>query len=247
MVYLNAMKTIPKKLGICPIEESVFEIRFSTDFPSDAVFGIIFSSVKEFFSKNALQQLPIQQIPEQIRMQDPNLKYQAVHKLVKDNLSLSIGPRTIIFGNNREYIGWTNWSAFFNSILDEIENTEILSNVERIGLRYINIFNKNILRNTKIELCLNETQLLDETSNLRTELMDSGFIKILQIGNSVNIVSNNIQKKGSIIDIDCIYNFKNEKFFDSYSELVNIAHNMEKDLFFNLLNDDFIDEMEPLY
>lgn len=241
------MKRIPKQLKICPIEESVFEIRFSPKFPAEAVFGIIYSAVKDFFPKDSLKQLPVQQIPEQIRLQDPNLKYQALHRLQKENITLSIGPRTLIFGNNKDYLGWNDWSTFFHSVLDEVEDTGILEKVDRIGLRYINIFDGNILENTNIELFINSNRLLNETSNLRTELHDSGFIKILQVGNAVNIVANNKHRTGSIIDIDCIYNFNNENFFENYTELVNTAHDMEKRLFFDLLRADFIDSLKPDY
>ena len=241
------MKDIPKKLNICPLEEAVFEIRFSSDTPPDAIFGIIYSSVKDIFPKESIKQLPVQQIPEQIRLKDPNLKYQALHRLQKDNLSLSIGPNTLIFGNTKEYLGWHAWSTFFHSILNEVEKTEVLSKVERIGLRYINIFDNNILENTNVKLLIDNNQLLHETSNLRTELVDSGFIKVLQIGNAVNITSNNQSRIGSIIDIDCIYNFKDEDFFKDYSGLINMAHEKEKELFFTLLNDEFLKSLNPKY
>ena len=241
------MKKIPRKINICPLEEAVFEIRFSSEIPSDAIFGIIYSSVKDFFPKESLKQLPVQQIPEQIRLKDPNLRYQALHRLQKDNLSLSIGPQTIIFGNNRDYLGWKDWSAFFHSILDEVKKTGVLSKVERIGLRYINVFNSNILENTNIKLLISDNQLLHETSNLRTELKDSGFIKVLQIGNSVNITSNNQSRIGSIVDIDCIFEFKDEDFFKDYPKLINLAHTKGKELFFNLLTDEFIKSLDPEY
>ena len=99
----------------------------------------------------------------------------------------------------------------------------------------------------RIQLFINDNKLLNETSNLRTEFVDSGFIKILQVGNAVNIVTNNKHRTGSIIDIDCIYNFDNENFFEIYTGLVNKAHDMGKRLFFDLLSDDFINSLKPEY
>ncbi len=241
------MDRTPKKINKCPIEESVFEIRFSSDCPNDAILGIVYSAVKDFFSEDSLQQLPVLEIPEHIRLQDPNLKYQPLHRLDKENFSLSIGPKTLIFGNNRQYAGWEAWSNFFKTVLCEVEKTGILKNVERIGLRYINVFDLNILKCTNIELRLNKNLLIDETSNLRTELVDADFIKILQVGNSVTILTNNKTRTGSIIDIDCIYDFRGKDFFSTYADIVDTAHKKEKELFFSLLNDDFINSLEPQY
>ncbi len=241
------MQKVPKKLKICPIKESIFEIRFSTDIPSDAIFGIVYSHVGDIFPKNSIKQLPILQIPEQLRNNDPKLKYQALHRLIKDNLSLSVGPNVLTFGNHQEYVGWTRWSEFFENIIEKLKSTNIFQKVERIGLRYINIFNENIFNNLNIELKINKNKLINETSNLRTELLDSGFIKILQIGNAVKIQNNTNAFTGSLIDIDCIYNFNNESFIKIYLEIVNKAHDKEKELFFSILKKDYLNKFEPNY
>jgi uncharacterized protein (TIGR04255 family) len=160
---------------------------------------------------------------------------------------LSIGPNVLVFGNHKEYLGWNNWSKFFNDVLSKIKTTGLLKSVERIGLRYTNIFDKNIFENANIDLLINNKKLLNETSNLRTEINDSGFIKILQIGNAVNIISNNTTRIGSIIDIDCIFNCTKENFFETYLDIINKAHDKEKELFFEILKDKFIIELGPEY
>jgi uncharacterized protein (TIGR04255 family) len=243
------MYNIPIKIENCPIEEAIFEIRFTTNIPKNAVFGVVYSVVKEDLPK--LQELPASQIPDHIRQQDPNLRYQHLQRLSKDNLSLNIGNQSIAFSNTKNYLGWAKWSDFIKNILTKLKNTNILNNVERIGLRYINIFNKvNILEKTKIQLQLDQHQLIEETSNLRTELKGDiipNLIKILQVGNAVNIIANGKARTGSVIDIDCIINMKDINFYDSYENLMEIAHKEEKELFFNLLKEDFLKSMKPSY
>jgi len=53
--------------------------------------------------------------------------------------------------------------------------------------------------------------------------------------------------KGSVIDIDCLYdmNVKGDSFFTQYRGIVEQAHEKEKSLFFNLLNDEFVETLNP--
>lgn len=240
-------KNIPKKLNVCPIQESILEIRFSTEYPDDAIFGMVYYKVKELFPNEKIEQLPVQNIPEQIRKLDPNFKYLANQRIVKDNLSFSVGPRSIVFGNHKNYVGWDSWSLFFNKIIEKINETDLLSNVERIGLRYVNLFEVNIFNHVNIELLINSNKILNETTNIRTELNVGRLIQILQIGNAVNVTSNNTTKKASIIDIDCIFNFDKEENFREYPKILDDLHLKEKELFFRILKDNFIEKLEPEY
>jgi uncharacterized protein (TIGR04255 family) len=238
------MTQLPNKIEICPIEEAVFEIRYSSKYPIDAIFGMLYADIGKIFSENS--SLPILQLPETVRCQDPNLKYQPYHRLVKDNFILNIGPKVLTFVNSKPYMGWEKWSDFFYGVLDNIIKTEVLDRVERIGLRYINVFDANIFDKVKFEVKLKNKPLKDESTNLRTEILDEGFIKVLQIGNALNIIRNNKNTTGSIVDIDCLYSIHDGlDFFKIYRQIVEKAHNKEKELFFSLLEDSFLKELKP--
>ncbi len=243
------MKRLPLKINPCPIVESVFEIRYSSTFPSDAVFGIIYTSVQEHFPEKTPQALPILQLPEAVRSQDPNLKYQSYYRFSSKNLSLSIGPRVLTFSNTKPYMGWNKWSKFFLDVLSKIQSTHIIDKVERIGLRYINIFTTTILDKINVQIKISENALKNESTNLRTEMVDSGFIKVLQIGNCVNVTINNKRSVGSMIDIDCLHNINDtsDAFFRDHKDLIEIAHKKEKELFFYLLRESFLATLNPEY
>lgn len=243
------MKELPKKIEPCPIVESVFEIRYQTDFPHDAVFGVLYSSLSRFFGNNKPISLPILQLPEAVRQQDPNLKYQAHHRLQKGNLILSIGPKVLVFSNTSPYLGWDKWSDFIRESMEPIEATKIVKFVDRIGLRYINIFDTIILDKLKLSFEINTVRLSSESTNFKTEIKDSGFTKVLQIGNNVQVVVNNEAKVGSAIDIDCLFNTKQDgnTFFKEYKDILEKAHIEEKQLFFDLLSDSFLESLNPIY
>ena len=64
----------PKKITPCPIIESVVEIRFDSAIPAEAIFGVVYNAFNDIFPNKPIN-LPILQIPEQIRNSDPNLQY----------------------------------------------------------------------------------------------------------------------------------------------------------------------------
>ena len=84
---------LPKLIDPCPIIEAIIEIRFESKLISDAIFGVIYNSVKETFPKT--ENLPILQIPENIRINDPNLKYNPYYSLLNNNFILQIGPKVV--------------------------------------------------------------------------------------------------------------------------------------------------------
>jgi len=241
------MARLPKKIEECPIKEAVFEIRYFSECPVDAIFGILYAAIKDSFTEEPVS-LPVLQLPEAIRERDPNLKYQAYHKITKGNMCLNIGPRVLAFANSDTYEGWTEWSEFFYTLLEKIKTVEVLNKIERMGLRYINLFDGNIFDKVKLEVKINDRILREESTNLRTEIIDDDFVKILQIGNSVNIAKNDMVNNGSVIDIDILHDINDTSdFLANYRDVIEKAHVKEKELFFSLLEESFLEELKPDY
>lgn len=241
------MNKLPVIIDPCPIKEAILEIRYSSAYPSDAVFGMFYGKIGKLFKDKPVS-LPILQLPEAIRRSDPALKYKAYHQFSKGNHSLNIGPDVLTFSTNEPYSGWKDWSVFFYDILAKSIAAEVMTKIERVGLRYINHFDNNILEKIHCEVNLVGKKLINESTNLRTEALDEDFIKILQIGNSVTMVKGNKSFSGSVIDIDILCNIKDSKLFlENYEEVIEKAHNKEKELFFSLLKDSFLEEFNPSY
>jgi len=243
------MDKYPAKIKFCPIQEAVFEIRFSSFLPSQAVFGITYQTINKHFSDSKLIQLPILQLPEAVRQSDPNLVYQPLHRLQKGNLSISIGPKVISFANQAPYIGWTVWKEQLLTILSAFVEAGICHKIERSGLRYINILKVPLFdaTNTKIQI-INDT-LTSQSTTMRTEIKKEAETIIMQLSNNVNVAVNNASFLGSVIDIDVLIdlNIDNAKFGEKMDEILNTSHTHEKELFFKLLKPDFLSTLEPLY
>ena len=106
---------LPQKIEPCPIIDALFEIRFDTKMPLDAVFGIVYQIFAEEYNKPI--DLPILEIPAVIRKEDPTLKYKPHHRMENDDFVLQIGPNMISFSSYPSYSGWYKFS---NGIYDVI-------------------------------------------------------------------------------------------------------------------------------
>jgi uncharacterized protein (TIGR04255 family) len=239
-------KKIPLKLECCPIIEAVVDLRFDTTYPPDAVFGIIYNLFKGEFSSN-IENLPVLQIPEQVRMQDPNLIYQPCYRLKDGNFLMQIGPRVISFVNVNAYIGWDKFFARIKKSILSIKQFESQMKFKRIGLRYVNFFEFDIFKRITLSVLMNGSTLTSNHLSLKAVLTTGEYQTNLNLINNVNMMKNGRQINGSIVDIDTYLAKDSIDIYAKPDELIGNAHTEEKILFFNLLNDDLIQELKPEY
>ncbi len=241
------MEKLPRKISPCPIVEAVVELRFDSNIPSDAIFGIIYNEIRTEFPK--VEKLPILQVPEAIRSKDPNLIYQAHYALRQDKFIFKIGPKVLTFSNINKYMGWEILFPKVVAIIRKINETKVIENAERIGIRYVNLFKSSILEKIHLDIKLIGEDVVEGTTNLRTELTDGDYLKIINIGNNIKVTSKDYNGSGSLIDIDCIYEFSQSEsdYFNEYEKVINEGHEIEKRTFFSLLKDDFLAEFNPEY
>jgi len=242
------MTKLPVKLEHDTIIEAIFELRFETDLPSEAVFGMIYQIIFNIFGDLKYSQLPFSQLPEEIRNNDPQFRYQAFHRLLKDNLCFGVGARVISFSVLRNYIGWSEWRPKIIEIIDKLSEGQIIKSINRMSLRYLNFIERDIFPFINAEI-----KLIDETTNpsataLRSEIIEDEYLKIIQIANKVSL-TNNINPIGSLIDIEIVSNKKISKviFKDNFDSKLEQSHKLAKRLFFDILKKDFLNELGPVY
>src|SRR5690625_2226477 len=176
------MMEFPKSISPCPIIDALVELRFSTNINPNAVFGILYSVLKENFNK--VDNLPILQLPEAVRAADPNLKYKPHYKFSEDKFVVQVGPRVVSLSSSPDYSGWDAFSKFIIGILENIEKTSVIDKIERVGLRYINFFeDQDIYKNIKVDLSINSAPISFRNTVLRTEIAHDKFNSTLQIAN----------------------------------------------------------------
>jgi uncharacterized protein (TIGR04255 family) len=244
------MEKLPIKLELDPIVEAVFELRFISHYPSEAIFGIIYQIIQKEYPNMKSIPLPITQIPEAVRNFDPNLKYQPHNRLQSDLWGINVGPNVISFSAQNPYMGWFKWKEIITKILQKIIELKIFNAIERSGLRYINFIERNVLQVTHIDVKIVGKKLDEQQTSLRTEFREDNYIETIQILNNASMVINNNQQFGSLIDIDIAKDFTNGNANFLYEEIENIleeSHLKVKSLFYKFLKDDYLNSLKPIY
>lgn len=240
---------LPLELRNCPIADSVVEIRFLTEIFPQAVFGIAYEKLKNLFPK--VEALPITQFPGPLLQSDQNLKFKPHYKILGDKFMAQIGPDVLSVSPTMPYPGWREYYPVIEETFGRIFDSGLIASIIRLGLRYTNFFeHQDIFSKLNLKISLNKDESIAlKNTILRTEIAAGGFNNILQISNSASKVgSNNIQTLGSIIDVDTIKEY-NRPFKDlgSFMHEVEQAHEVEKRMFWDLLNSDFRQELKPIY
>jgi uncharacterized protein (TIGR04255 family) len=232
---------LPINISPCPILDALLEVRFSSKINSNAVFGLIYNVLQKDFEK--VESLPILQIPDVVRTSDPNFKYKPYYRVSNNNFVIQIGPDVISISSFPKYVGWDLFSKTIFDVLQKIEKIGIINKIERIGIRYVNFFENNIFDKINLKVRIGSDNILYKNTIVRTEIGHGEFSSTLQIAN--NALNNG--RLGSIIDIDTFTISNLETFFDKKTEFVNNGHIKEKELFYSLLQNDFLKTLNPKY
>lgn len=232
---------LPTKISPCPIIDAIFEIRFSSSTHPNAVFGLVYSALEKDFPN--VETLPILEFPEVVRVNDPALYYKPHYKLPAQGFVLQVGPNVLSISSFPVYLGW---KCFFEKILDilnKIEKIGFINNIKRMGIRYINFFDDNIYNQINLKININDSPISYNNTVVRTEILQADFFSTLQVANNVK----NNGKIGSIIDIDAYNEKALDDFFTRKEVLISDGHQKEKELFFSLLDPDFLQTLNPEY
>ena len=230
----NLIAKLPRRISPCPINEAILEIRFQTrpDFLGGAVFGLLY---KEFRNQyRDVQKQPVLQIPEQMRTNDPGLMYLPEYHLTGGPFKLLIGQRVLSVVVAGEYSGWPAFLVRVEEVLEAVRSLEFIDRLERLGLRYINVFDFDIFDHSTLALIHGGAPLETRSTRIVSRIEADAFEHTLTVANGLKVRNENDVIGESIIDIDTATSTGLEGFFDSPRSVLEEAHNRENKLFFSL-------------
>lgn len=239
---------LPIRITPNPIYEAAVEIRFESQLPSDAVFGVAFSVLKDQYPN--FEKQPILQVPEVLRNSDPNLAIQAHYKLRKENFIVQIGPRVLGLSITPTYTNWEEYRSEIIEVFDRLKSVGIVARVSRFGLRYIDRFDCEILDKLNVNLQVMNRRLTADEVYLRTMFKSGDFNVLLQIVNASDVLKSagpSDAERQSVVDTDISLEAENLPFFDKMEAILDDAHNTQKEIFFSLLKPDFLESLNPEY
>jgi uncharacterized protein (TIGR04255 family) len=239
---------LPKKITPCPIGQAVVEVRFESDVPRDAVVGMAYERFKAEFP--TMEKLPLLQLPDPILSQDPDLKFKAHYRLkgpTEESAFICVGPSVLSINTGTDYPGWAALSAQFKGILSKFETANIANKVTRLGIRYTNLFEFNICDQIVLKISDGSAPFVNDDILIRTVIKSGDFKNILLVSNQAKWKVKDVEKTGSVIDIDTHYDTPTT-IEELRKSLLDSAHKEEKQLFFGLIDPKFLAaKLQPEY
>jgi uncharacterized protein (TIGR04255 family) len=237
---------LPKKISPEPIIESVCELRFDLNIIPDVVFGIFYNSLKSKYPN--IEKLPILQIPDAIRLNDPKFKNKPHYKIFNDVFNVQIGPSVCSVSKRNDYPGWEVFLEEIMYVFNEIKNLKIINKVNRFGLRYIDFFEKvNIFEKINLNLTINNEPKIKNNQSITVLEEINDFNLLLQISNNAIQVKGSDKIKGSIFDVDIVLRNIDDSFFSNLNNILENAHLKSKEYYFSMLKSDFLKSLNPEY
>ena len=252
---MTTERKYPRKLRKDSIIESIFEVRFKSVVSgvADLFPGILYPILKGHYEK--VEALPAGEIPRAIRDQMPNSAYQGIRRLVGKGTNLDIAEQAIAVHVLKPYWGWDRFKPLIFEVISAINETKLVDEVERISLRYQNILttqeNPNDTSGLELQIAVADYKLRDGGFRLRAEVEHRECTSVIQVAGSaqavVTIDGEKTATEGLLLDIDTIKFGPFPMFWTEYQQIVESVHDAEKEVFFSLLKDETINQMEPVW
>ncbi len=240
------MLPLPTSIQPCPVVEALLEIRFTANIPDEAVFGVLYPDLSGEFPK--VESLPVLQLPPQIRDVNPELRFQATHRLRAEKYVVSLGPKVFGVAILNPYPGWTEFRRKLVSTTQVLIQKALIKQAHRFGLRYISVFDGDVTRRLTVETKLGNTRVEGRETFFRTLLERDSSEVLLQVAKDQTVKRPpDFSKNGTMIDIDVSRASSDRPTLHDIETFIDAAHLTAKTLFYELLNPDFLKELKPVY
>ena len=244
---------LPKKIAADNIRQSVVEVRYTSNTHFEILLGKVYDSLDStYFYINTSG--TIEKNNRSIFIGNPALLPNTQFIFFNDVIKIIVQPNVFIFDCLDGYISWQVYELEIKKTLSKIIKCGVVESYNRVGLRYVNQY-----RNKDLSECIKynfPTTILGQkptTYSYKFEFDYANHKAIINLHNQILTVdfakNPPIQNIDSIIDIDIISDNFRVIFddIDSLFEQINQAHQIEKEVFFELLNDYFLQSLNPQY
>jgi len=251
LLAVTATAKLPKALGKTPLLEAVFELRFRPTIASagDVLPGLLFAEFRADYP--AVEQLPVGNIPREMREKDANLLYQPTHRLAAPTSMVQAGDRVVSLTMVYPYPGWAKFREGILRLLQSVGRTRLIRESERFSFRYINVIaapkGTPQLPMLTVQLSWPGHTFTERGLRLRFERDEADFVTVVQITPDVSGKSGDAVVSGLLVDVDTIRSKVPTAFWDTDLKLLEDAHTVAKQSFYSLLTGATLQGLEPIY
>lgn len=239
------MKT-PKKISPDYLIDSIVQVVFEPLCSPELLLGYF-----DYIFKDTFKFIPNSENSQRLKLTNKDgiiIESSTSGHFVDSNkkVKISLSANKLVFNCINEYIGWSNYFPIVNKTINRLIEKKIISNVTRIGIRYISQFESiKIFEHILIDFSMHNINPKLETTQIRSEFKENEFKIILSLLNDVKHSTKAV--KFSIIDIDIIQIFKKTDDIQYLLQAIENGHNKQKQIFFSLLKQEFINKLKPVY
>lgn len=246
------MEKLPIKLAKEPLVDVIFELRFVSSLQASNILpGILFGAL----GASSIEDLPLKNLPFQIRSTNPEMRYMPILRLKWKEYWINVGDRSIGITCQMPYLGWSNYKPAILEVLDKIKDLLFIESIERYSMKYVDLIQaKDLEQQIKalnFSLKIGKHSLKKEVFQSRIEILEDGYTKMLQVISAATAtLPDKSQCQGVVIDVDIAKDVNNEllsKFLENISDKLDQIHAVNKSTFFDLITDDTIKSLEPVY
>ncbi|MCY7352561.1 MAG: TIGR04255 family protein [Cytophagaceae bacterium] len=162
---------------------------------------------------------------------------------------IDLSGEAISFNLLSGYPGWEEYRQTLERFLSPLFANKLIGQVQRVGVRYISRF-ENVRIFDKINgiVQLNVVPS-DARGQVRLEFERSSFTSVITLVSGFPPAPGMEASYFSLIDIDIIkiYPADNSLTYENIFDDLETAHNLQKDSFFSILSEPFIEELNPEY
>ena len=247
---------LPKKITPDFIKEAVVEIRYLSNVAPEVLIGLFFEAFDDsWIYTNRPAQAPLMPPPLPNAIQEMTIRIGIESLLYNDKISIRLVPNSFIFTClNNKYIGWDEYQKEIIKALRIFQSTKRITAWIRVGFRYISEYpNKELKDCVKFNFTFGFPNIQSKTTAFRSEFDFKDSKVILNLSNKVPVIIQNPSTKQaeiiptSITDIDVITENINITSLEDLLNVIEECHSKEKELYFGIINQEFLNSLNPQY
>lgn len=247
-------KLTPKKLGKEPLIDVICGIHFESIDPVDTLLpGLLLSNLTDKTPK--FEMLPASQLPQMMRDGNPDLTNAPLMRVVVDEqFAILIGSRWLGVGCLMPYAGWLTYKPMIEKVFTMLKNVPSIKSIERLSIKYVDLMEKSSgdtpLSRLQLQINIAGRQISNQVTQLRTEIVDASFVHAVTIiSHATATQPNKPSIDGVVVDVDThmVQTIRLQEFLAQMPDLLEKIHTSNKMLFFDLLTDTGLRELEPVY
>jgi uncharacterized protein (TIGR04255 family) len=247
---------LPKKITPDNIKEAVIEVKYFSKLPFEVLVGLFFDALDNTYTytNRPLQSPLITPTLQPNAGQEITFKIGNLSLFYNSKISIQVTPNGFVFTCLNQYIGWDDYFPEIQKALKQIETSNQVAKWTRVGVRYISEYEKTDLKDRiKFNFSFGLPQVQSETTAFRGEFNYNNSRVILNLNNRVPVITQKQSSKQpeivltSIIDIDVIRDNLEISNLDELLKVIETNHIYEKEVYFGMLTDEFLNSLNPQY